>query len=264
MNESLMRLKNKVALITGAAQGIGKSIAEVYAHEGAAVVIADIQDGKATAKSFERGSFIRTDLTNDSDIERMINFAVKEYGALDILINNAAPSRNQSNSSDEMVKDWDASMDVLLRAHVVAAKCARTYLKRIEGGSIINIGSIVDSTITHQSCAYHVAKAGIAHLTRYLAWEFGPDGIRVNCICPGLVDRAEGKSLTRDPVNSAVIDLSVPLKRAGSQNDIAYSALFLCTEEASYITGQSLVVDGGVTLGETFGVAREAYRAVLK
>ena len=169
-----------------------------------------------------------------------------------------------SYSFDDMVRDWDASMDVLLRAHMIAAKYAHSYMKRNGGGSILNMGSIVDSAITHQACAYHVAKAGLAHLTRYLAWELGPDGIRVNCICPGLVDRKEGRRLTSDPINRAVVDLSVPLKRAASPDDIAYSALFLCTDEAAYITGQSMIIDGGVTLGETFGVAREAYQTIPK
>lgn len=264
MNKSLMRLEGKVALITGAAQGIGKGIAEVFAHEGATVVIADQQEkkGQAVADSLDgQGAYIYTDLGQDSDIEQMIAFTVEQYGALDILVNNAASPKSLTPSLEEMVEDWDATMDVLLRAYMVTAKYVHPYMQRTNGGSIINMGSTLAFNIAEQqSCAYHVAKAGIVHLTRHLAWELGKDGIQVNCICPGLVDRSEGHRLTSDPTNRAVVDITVPLKRAGNFKDIAYTALFLCSDEAKYITGQSLIIDGGATLGGQFEVARAAYK----
>ena len=160
-----------------------------------------------------------------------------------------------------MVEDWDATMDTSLRAFMVAAKCARPYMQRNNGGSIINMGSILSSYICErQSCAYHVSKAGITHLTRYLAWQLGKDDIRVNCISPALVDRSEGRRLTDDQTNKAVVDIIVPLKRASNNKDISYTALFLCSDEAKYITGQSLILDGGSSLGEQFEVARTAYK----
>ena len=270
MNKSLMRLEGKVALITGAAQGIGKGIAEVFAHEGAVVVIADLQEkkGQAVADSLDgRGAFIHTDLRKDSDIEQMIAFTVEQYGALDILINNATAPKNLNPEvemvGDWMVEDWDATMDTSLRAFMVTAKCARPYMQRNNGGSIINMGSILSSFIgEHLSCAYHVSKAGITHLTRYLAWQLGKYDIQVNCISPGLVDRSEGRRLTDDPTNKAVVDIIVPLKRAGNNKDIAYTALFLCSDEAKYITGQSLILDGGSSLGEQWEVARTAYKKI--
>ncbi|SVC04888.1 uncharacterized protein METZ01_LOCUS257742, partial [marine metagenome] len=230
-----MRLEGKVALITGAAQGIGKGIAEVFAHEGAVVVIADLQEkkGQAVADSLDgRGAFIHTNLKKDSDIEQMIAFTVEQYGALDILINNAVGPKNRNPEveivGDWMVEDWDATMDSSLRAYMVTAKCARPYMKGNDGGSIINIGSVLSSYVGDPlSCAYHVSKAGITHLTRYLAWYFGKNNIQVNCISPALVDRAEGQRLTDDPINKAVVDIIVPLKRAATNNDIAYTALFL-------------------------------------
>ena len=160
-----------------------------------------------------------------------------------------------------MVEDWDATMDVLLRSYMVTAKYVHPYMQRTNGGTIINMGSTLAFNIAEQqSCAYHVAKAGIIHLTRYLAWKLGKDGIQVNCICPALVDRSEGHRLTDDPTNRAVVDITVPLKRAGNSKDIAYTALFLCSDEAKYITGQSLIIDGGSTLGGQFEVARAAYK----
>ena len=265
-----MRLEGKVALITGAAHGIGKGIAEVFAHEGAAVVIADLQEkkGQAAADSLDgQGAYIHTDLRKDSDIEQMIAFTVEQYGALDILINNAVGPKNRNPEveivGDWMVEDWDATMDSSLRAYMVTVKYAHPYMQRNNGGSIINMGSILSFCIAEQqSCAYHVSKAGITHLTRYLAWQLGKDDIQVNCISPALVDRSEGRRLTDDPTNKAVVDIIVPLKRAGNNKDIAYTALFLCSDEAKYITGQSLILDGGASLGEQWEVARTAYKKV--
>jgi len=266
MNESLMRLEGKVALITGAAQGIGKGIAEVFAHEGAVVVIADLQEekGQAAADSLDgQGAFVHTDLRQDSDIEQMIAFTVEKYGALDILINNATPPKGLTSSFEEMVEDWDTTMDLLLRAYMVTAKFAHPYMQRTNGGSIVNMGSTLAFSIAEQqSCAYHVAKAGVTQLTRYLAWELGNDGIQVNCICPALVDRSERPSLTNDPTNQSVVDITVPLKRAGNYKDIAYTSLFLCSDEAKYLTGQSIILDGGLTLGSQFEVAKAAYKKI--
>ena len=266
MNESLMRLEGKVALITGAAQGIGKGIAKVFAHEGAIVVIADLQEekGQAAADSLDgQGAFIHTDLRQDSDIEQMIAFTVEKYGALDILINNATPPKGLTSSFEEMVEDWDTTMDLLLRAYMVTAKFAHPYMQRTNGGSIVNMGSTLAFSIAEQqSCAYHVAKAGVTQLTRYLAWELGNDGIQVNCICPALVDRSERPSLTNDPTNQSVVDITVPLKRAGNYKDIAYTSLFLCSDEAKYLTGQSIILDGGLTLGSQFEVAKAAYKKI--
>ena len=266
MNESLMRLEGKVALITGAAQGIGKGIAKVFAHEGAVVVIADLQEekGQAAADSLDgQGAFIHTDLRQDSDIEQMIAFTVEKYGALDILINNATPPKGLTSSFEEMVEDWDTTMDLLLRAYMVTAKFAHPYMQRTNGGSIVNMGSTLAFSIAEQqSCAYHVAKAGVTQLTRYLAWELGNDGIQVNCICPALVDRSERPALTNDPTNQSVGDITVPLKRAGNYKDIAYTSLFLCSDEAKYLTGQSIILDGGLTLGSQFEVAKAAYKKI--
>lgn len=263
LNKSLMRLDGKVSLITGGAQGIGKSVAKVFAHEGATVVIADVQDekGQAVAESLDgRGTYIHTDLSKDNDIQEMISATVEKYGVLDVLVNNAAPSRHPDHAHNDLVADWDATMDILLRAYLVGAKCAYAQMKETGGGNIINMGSTLAFSIARQSGAYHVSKAGIAHLTRYLAWEFGPKGVRVNSICPGLIDRDEGHRLTSDPVNREAIKISVPLKKAGSSIDVGYLALFLCTEEAAYITGQSILLDGGMSLGEQFEIARDSYR----
>ncbi len=265
MPEKSNRLNGQVAIITGAAQGIGKAIAEVFAREGANIVIADIQQaGEKVAKGIRdagrQALFVKTDLRKESDIIAMIETTVDSFKRLDIVVNNARP-KLQRLPFAESLKEWDLAMDVLLKAPVLITKHAVPHMVESGGGSIVNIASVNAFFIaSHQSVAYHVAKAGLVQLTRYLAVEFGPHNIRVNAICPGLVDVYDkGKPLTADPVNKAVADIVVPLKRASSPEEIAEVTLFLCTDAAAYITGHVLTVDGGETLGDHFHVARKAF-----
>lgn len=259
------RLAGKVALITGAAQGIGRVIARVFASEGASVVVSDIQEtaGEATAQAIRdiglRALFVKTDLCQEKDIKAMIDFAVENCGYLDIVINNARPKLHRL-PFPESLDDWDLAMDVLLRAPALTAKHALPQLLKSGGGSVVNIASVNAFFISHQPVAYHVAKAGLLQLTRYLAYELGPRGIRVNAICPGLVDLDDRKPLTSDPVNKMTTELAVPLRRASSAEEIAEAALFLCTDSSAYVTGQVLIMDGGLTLGDHFHVARKALR----
>jgi len=260
------RLEGKVALITGAAQGIGRVIAEVFAGEGALVVIADIQEsaGEAVAKTIRDSGghalFVKTDLRREKDIQSMTSFAVENFGHLDIVINNARPRLRQLPFA-ESLEEWDLAMDVFLKAPVLTVKHALPAMLKSGGGSIINIASVNAFFIaSHQPIAYHVAKGGLVQLTRYLAVEFGPRGIRVNAICPGLVDLYDNnRPLTADPVNKAVAEVVVPLKRASSAKEVAEVALFLCTDAASYITGHVLMADGGEMLGDHFDIARKAF-----
>lgn len=259
-------LQGKVALITGAAYGIGRIIAKVFAEAGASVVIADIQEtrGEMVARTIRdaglRAVFVKADLRRESDIKAMIDFAVDSFNRLDIVINNARP-RLRHLPFAESLEEWDLAMDVLLKAPAIAAKYILPELLESGGGSIVNIASTNAFSISHQPVTYHVAKAGIVQLTRYMAYEFGPKGIRVNAICPALVDLydEDRQPLTSDPVNKVMTELVVPLKRASSAEEIAGAALFLCTDVAAYITGQVLIIDGGVTLGDHFRVARKAF-----
>ncbi len=269
MYTKLNRLKDRVAIITGAAQGIGRSIAEVLAAEGAAVVIADLQDGKGEQvtdlikKDGGKAAYIRADVSQEQDIQKMIDYAVKTFGFLDILVNNAAPSRRKQASFLDTMQDWDLHSNILLKSHVLAALCAVPHMHKRGGGSIVNIASVTAFAITQQPCIYHVAKAGVVQLTNYLAYEYGPMNIRTNCVCPGLVDRDEGIALTDNPINKTVVELAVPLRRAARPREIGHAVLFLCSDEASYINGLTLTIDGGLTLGEPFEVARRAYQLQL-
>ena len=268
MPEENHQLKGRVAIITGAAQGIGKTIADVFAREGAAVVVADIQQaGEKVAQDIRdtgrQALFVKTDLRQESDIIAMIEATVNSFKRLDIVINNARP-KLQRLPFAESLKEWDLAMDVSLKAPVLTTKYAVPHMLKSGGGSIVYVATVDAFFIAlHQSVAYHVAKAGLVQLTRYLAVEFGPQGIRANAVCPGIVDLYDrDKPLTADPVNRAVADIVVPLKRAASAKDVAEATLFLCTDAAAYITGHVLILDGGMTLGDHFHVARDVFNLV--
>ena len=209
MNKSLMRLEGKVALITGAAQGIGKGIAEVFAHEGAVVVIADLQEekGQAAADSLDgQGAFIHTDLRQDSDIEQMFAFTVEKYGALDILINNATPPKGLTSSFEEMVEDWDTTMDLILRAYMVTAKCARPYMKQNNGGRIINMGSQTAVRGMPLAGPYCASKIAVHSLTQIIALE-NCNGITCNAIVPGIIDTPANRNNMPDVDHSEWVTL---------------------------------------------------------
>ena len=256
--------KMKTVLITGASQGIGKVMAMKFARKGFSVAIADInQDlGKMVEKEIialgAKVLFIKADLSKERDIKKMIDSVVKRYGGLDHVINNARPKLSVASYA-ENIGEWDLAMDVLLKAPALTVKYALPYLKKSKG-SIINMVSTNAFFISHQPASYHVAKAGLVQLTKYLAAEFGYLGIRSNAICPGLVDLYDGnKPLTGNKHNKVIAECVVPLGRAAKAEEIAQAVLFLCSDEAAYITGQILHVDGGITLGDHFHVARKAY-----
>ncbi len=265
-----MKTKNKlsegkVVLITGAAHGIGLVIAKKFANAGFSVVISDIQEkaGKATAESMckegFKAAFFKADLRKEDDIKRMVNFAVEKFKRLDIVINNARPKLRPLPFS-ESLKEWDLAMDVLLKAPVLTSKYALPHLQKSKNGCIINISSTSAFTISHQPAAYHIAKAAILQLTRYLAYEFGEKGVRVNAICPGLVNLYdEKKPLTSNPVNKKLVEINVPLKRAALAEEIADTALYLCSNSSSYLTGQTLILDGGLGLGDPFRIAQKTF-----
>ena len=260
------RLAGRVALVTGAAQGIGYAIARTLVAHGAVVAIADIQleAGEAAARTLReaggKAHFIAADLTDEGTIAATVAACVAELGGLHILVNNAGPSyRVRVPFEQQTGAGWDTTQALMLRGYMLAAQAASPHLAA--GGAIVNLSSVLARSISHESCAYHVAKAGVEHLTRYLAHNLGPRGVRVNAVAPGLVDRESGPRLSDNPQNRAVIDVAVPLGRAATADDIAEAVAFLGGPAAAYITGHTLVVDGGLSLGEPFGVARAALRA---
>jgi NAD(P)-dependent dehydrogenase (short-subunit alcohol dehydrogenase family) len=264
MNMGTQGLSGSVAFITGAAQGIGYAMAEELSRKGCVVVIADIQEEKgesAAAALRAKGvdsRYAKVDLRSAKEIQGAIEKTGSEFGRLDILINNARP-RLRTGSLAETIDQWDLAMDVILKAPAVAAKCAFPMLKTTRG-RIINILSTNAFFISHQPAAYHVAKAGLAHLTKYLACEYGPHGVTVNAICPALVTSPDRPALTTDQLNREAMETAVPLRRAATAADIANALVFLCGVESSYMNGHVLTIDGGLSLVEQFHAAREGIR----
>ena len=258
-----MSMVGRVALVTGAAQGIGRAIAEGLSCSGASIVVADIQEemGQRVVDQLRlkggKAEFVRTDLCRAGDIKHAVEYASRTYGGLDILINNARPNLARVRFP-ESLNSWDLAMDVLLKAPAIAIGYALPHLVRSGKGSVVNVASTNAYHISQQPVTYHVAKAGIVHLTRSLAYELGHQGLRVNAICPGLLDISDrSQKLTDDPKNRKIVNSIVPLKRAGTAEEVARVAVFLCSPAAAYITGQALVVDGGMILGDQFSCAMQ-------
>lgn len=259
-------LRGKTAILTGGAQGIGKGIATSLVQQGANVVIGDIDDAKSLELISLLGNsaaYKRTDLSQESDIESLVSFATGRFGNIDFVINNARPKLPRSTADSPMqesfMNGWDVGMDVLLKAPCLLIKYALPFLGRATAPAVVNIASTNGLFIAPQPLIYHVAKAGLIQMTRYAAYVLGPQGIRVNCVAPGLVDIFDqNRPLTVFPANKKTVEIAVPLRRAAVVEDVAASVLFLCSNASSYVNGHVLFVDGGITLGDQFHVARTA------
>lgn len=256
----------KCCLITGGAGGIGRGIAEVMLGAGARVVLADVSlDGMERARvdlgvKGHSVDIIEVDLTNESSISSMIARAVDLMGGLDILINTPRP-RLKTGTLDETMVDWDRTLDVLLKGPVQAVRFAHPHLAASKG-CVVNISSTNANFVSHQSVAYHAAKAGLEHATRALACQLGGDGIRVNAVSPGLVDiESDGRVMSASAENRKAIEICVPLGRPTRPGEIGQAVLFLASDEASSITGQILRIEGGITAMDHYDVTKRGVMA---
>ncbi|MDD3006889.1 MAG: SDR family NAD(P)-dependent oxidoreductase [Candidatus Pacebacteria bacterium] len=241
-----MRLENKVAVVTGSASGIGKAIAEMFITEGAKVVYSDISEIPGFVES-ENAAFCRTDVSDSTEADALIAFAVEKFGKLDILVNNAGigPTAELTATSDEM---WNKVLAVDLNGTFYCLRSAAKYMKdnRING-SIINMASIMGLVGFRMASAYCAAKGAVNQLTKVSSLELAPDGIRVNSIAPGVIETAMTKDSLENPDARAYILGSTPLGKLGEPNDIAYAAVYLASNESKFVTGSVLYVDGGWT-----------------
>ena len=247
-----MRLKNKVALISGAASGMGAATARLFACEGAkGVVVADIleKDGEAVVAEIKKAggqaTFISLDVTDEAQWKAAVDKTVATYGGLDVLVNNAGIS----GSAEQDLYDtaaWNRLMGINSTGVFLGMKYGIRAMKR--GGSVINLSSI--SGITGQGyihVGYNASKGAVRLITKAGAAQHGKDGIRVNSVHPGLMPPMRTSGRTADPVQREKTLKGVPLRRAGEVDEVAYAILFLASDESSYVTGAELVVDGGWT-----------------
>lgn len=258
----MKRFSRKVALVTGSARGIGFVIARAFGSEGARVILAD-KDKTALRKVADlfRSEGITVDsivcdLRSSSGCKRLIRKALNIAGSLDILVNNARSGRRVT-LMEETERSWDEGMAVTLKAAFFCSQEAIIHMMKLGGGVIVNIGSVASSVVGHDAPHYHIAKAGIDQMTRYLAVYGGPHQIRVNCVSPGFiikdehVKRFEGSN---NEMYRRIANFSSPLGRTGRASEVAQAVLFLASPESSFITGQCLLVDGGLTVQDQSGI----------
>ena len=246
-----MRLGGKVAIITGGAHGMGESEALIFGREGAAVVLADVDEtaGRQVAAKIGadggKARFARLDVTSESDWEDVIRATTGAYGRLDILVNNAGISGSQDPDTHS-TKSWDTIMGVNAKGVFLGMKHAVPAMRQSGGGAIVNISSIsgfVGQDKLHM--AYNASKGAVRIMTKSAAVQYARDGIRANSVHPGFMPPMRTSKTSADPAWRKPFLEAVPLKREGRVEEVAYAVLFLASDEASYITGTELVVDGG-------------------
>ncbi len=251
------RLNGKVAVITGGASGIGEGAVRLFAVEGARVVIADIQDDRGNALAAEIGAaaiYARADVAREDDVRAAISAAVTSFGRLDVMFNNAGFLGTVGPVEEIPVEEFDLTMNVLLRGVFLGMKHAAPVMKAQGSGSIISTSSIAGIAAGDGPHVYATAKAAVLHLTRSVALELAEHSVRVNAICPGanvtplVMGGIPNSPQIEDAVRSQFVKFQ-PIPRAGMPADIARAALWLASDDSTFVTGQSIVVDGGATAG---------------
>jgi NAD(P)-dependent dehydrogenase (short-subunit alcohol dehydrogenase family) len=252
-----MRLKGKVAIVTGAGSGIGKASAELFAQEGASVVVVDWnkQTGAETVEEIGRAggqaTYCYADVSNPRDAEAMVTTAVQEYGRLDALFNNAA-IQIMAKLVETTEDVWDRILRVNLKGVFLGCKYAIPTMIQTGGGSIINMASILGFVADPDLAAYCAAKGGVINLTRVTALTYGPQGVRANCICPGDVDTPLVQDyFNKDPDPGRLrreVSSKYALRRIATPQEVAQLAVFLASDGSSFVTGSTMVIDGGLTV----------------
>jgi NAD(P)-dependent dehydrogenase (short-subunit alcohol dehydrogenase family) len=272
------RLAGKVALVTGGASGIGEATVRLFVAEGASTVIADVQDDRGRRLADElgpRAAYAHADVGREADVQAAVDAAVRRFARLDCIFNNAGYGGVGGRIGEIPVEGFDETLGVLLRGVFLGMKHAAPVMKRQGGGSIISTASIAGLCTGLGPHVYSAAKAAVIHLTRSVAMELGEHNIRVNCICPGgiatpIFGKGLGLSAERAeeivPLMKGVLENLQPIKRAGLPEDIAHAALWLASDDSSFVNGHALVVDGGLSGGRSWSESqfrRQALRRAL-
>jgi NAD(P)-dependent dehydrogenase (short-subunit alcohol dehydrogenase family) len=249
-----MQLEGKVAIITGAATGIGRATALLFAGEGASVVIADVNedDAQRTVANIEdeggSARFVQADVSEAEDVQALMERAAEEMGGIDVIVNNAGAQRSGAVTEFEE-SEWDLLMRINPRSCFLGAKYGVPHLRERGGGSIVNVSSLAGLKGGPGMTAYSASKGAIIAFTRALAEELAPDNIRANSVCPGWIDTPFNEPAIEFMGGRAqqeeMVQQTVPLKRQGTPEEIAPGILYLASDASSYVTGQELVIDGG-------------------
>ena len=254
-----MKLDGRVALITGAGSGIGEATSALFSTEGASVVVADVNSATAEAvarrivDSGGEAVAVTGDVSSKADCERMVGGAVARYGRLDILVNSAGVNPRQAPEDWDFEQAWEWVIDVNLKGTFLMSKFAVDEMKKTGSGAIVNLASIIglvgyDERIGNDGFnAYPHSKGGVVQLTRDMGVNLAKQGIRVNALCPGFTHTNMIKKLSDDTERLAMLESLHPMGRLGQPEEIAKAALFLASDDASFITGACLPVDGGYT-----------------
>ena len=244
------RLKNKVAIITGASMGLGEAIALLFAREGARVTVADIADekGEETVGQIEaeggEATFMHVDVSQTADVERMVNATVETFGHLDILVSNVGLQVNK-NVVDTTEEEWDHVLNTNLRSMFLCSKWAIPQMIKNGGGNIVLISSLSGLVGNAQQASYNASKHGVIGLAKCMAIDHAPDNIRVNVVCPGSMNTPLNLTIPEEKL-APYKNLNLQ-KRFADPSEVATAALYLASDEASYATGSVMVVDGGYT-----------------
>ena len=273
------KLDGKVAVITGGSSGIGKASVKMFVQEGAQVVFGDILDdkGKALAKELEPNAiYLHTNVRNESDIKAAIDLGVEKFGRLDCMFNNAGFGGVGGRIEETLTDALDVTIEVIFRSVVLGMKHAAPVMTKQGSGNIISTASVAGIMTGMGGHIYSALKAAIIHLTRTVAKELGESGIRVNCICPGAIPTAifgSAIGLSQDKADRLAELLKIPfaniqpLKRSALPEDIAKAAVWLASDDSSFVTGHALVVDGGLVGGVGFKETLDEFKelaAILK
>jgi NAD(P)-dependent dehydrogenase (short-subunit alcohol dehydrogenase family) len=254
--DQTMKLKDKVAVITGASKGIGKGIATVFSREGAKVVVADWDEetGEKTSEEIRRSGgdifFVKCDVSDEEQVKAMVQATIAKYGSINVLVNNAGIGVYKT-VLDTTSEEWDRCLAVNLKGVFLCSKYAIPHIQAAGGGAIVNIASVHSYKNVGGTAPYAASKGGVVALTRVMAIDYGRDKIRVNAICPGWIHTPLIQGIFADAPDpeKAMQDVERRqiLGRLGTPEEVGEAAAFLASDEASYITGASLMVDSGMT-----------------
>jgi glucose 1-dehydrogenase len=252
-----MRLKGKVAIITGACKGIGRAIAVAYAREGASVVVGDLlcgESGKGLLEEISaiggKAAAVQADVSNLAEHGKLITTAVQQFGALNILVNNAGVEIHES-VLEPKPETWEHIINLNIRGAYFLSSKAASVMAGSGGGKIINISSVHETQPLRERAIYSISKGGMQMMTKSLALELAEYGIQVNSISPGAILTDLNRKSLSDPARRERLVRQIPLQRIGDPKDVVGAAMFLASSESDYVTGTTIYVDGGLLLHET-------------